>query len=216
MPVAKIFFWGMLISFLGTLPLSPLNVSAMEISTRESIHQGMYFSLGTIFTEIIYARITVAGVNRIRKHNNIFTWAEWITLALIIALAAGSFHAANSKTETNNILLNNDINRFVLGMMMSALTFMHIPFWFGWSTVLFSKKILKEGNTFYNVYVAAIGTGTFLANCIFIYGGILIVNKLNNNQHMINIILGWIFVITAIIQFIKIIWFKPKEEIIQA
>ena len=95
---------------------------------------------------------------------------------------------------------------------MSALTVMHIPFWFGWSTILFTKKILLASSLFYNIYTIAIGLGTFFANCIFIFGGLFIVKKISSSQHVINLILGWALLLTALIQFIKIIWFKPAEE----
>ena len=133
---------------------------------------------------------------------------EWITFLLLLVFAAGSFYAASRTQNTENVLLNNNINRFLLGMFMSSITFMHFPFWFGWSSILFGKKILVPRRDYYNVYIVAIGLGTFLANCIFIYGGVYIARRLNQNQHLINLILGWVFVLTAVIQFIKILWGK--------
>lgn len=211
MALLKTVFWGMLISFLGTLPLSPLNLTAMQLSLQEGVRYAMYFSVGTIVSEVTYVRIGIVGLNWLRNQKVIFKWMEWITLVLIVALAFGSFYAASHNEHTGNLLLNNHINRFVLGMIMSALTVMHIPFWFGWSTILFTKNVLRPNSVFYNFYIAAIGIGTFLANCIFIYGGPYIVKKISNNQHVINLILGWVFVLTALIQFIKIIWFRPPE-----
>ena len=67
MGFAKVFFWGMIISFLGTLPLSTLNVAAMQISVQESLRNAMYFSLGTILTEVVYVRIALIGINWIKK-----------------------------------------------------------------------------------------------------------------------------------------------------
>lgn len=212
MALAKLFFYGMLISLLGTLPLSTLNIAAMQISSREGVAQAMYFSLGTLLTEMIYVRISLAGINWIEKQKVLFKWFEWITFAVIIAFAIGSFYAAYQPHSQGNLLLNNHINRFFLGMFMSAITIMHIPFWFGWSAVLFSKKILIPSNIYYNLYIMAIGLGTFLANCIFIYGGIYITKKMHNNQHIISLSLAWIFTLTALIQLIKIICFKSPAE----
>src|SRR5450755_57470 len=169
MGFAKVFFWGMVISFLGTLPLSTLDVAAMQISSQEGIAKAMYFSLGTLFTEMIYVRISLVGIKRILRQKKLFRWMEWITFILILVFAAGSFYAANQQLHAENVLLNNTFNRFLLGMFMSSITFMHFPFWFGWSSILFAKKILHPNRSHYNIYILAIGTGTFLANCIFIY-----------------------------------------------
>src|SRR5664279_3275768 len=134
MALAKVFFWGMFISLLGTLPLSTLNVTAMQISLQEGVRNAMYFSVGTLLTEMIYVRISLVGINWVRKQKKLFTWMEWITIAIVVAFAAGSFYAASQEHSAENVMLNNHINRFLLGMFMSSITIMHIPFWFGWST----------------------------------------------------------------------------------
>jgi hypothetical protein len=212
MGLVKIFFWGMLISFMGTLPMSNLNITAMQISLQEGISNAMYFSLGTLVAEMIIVRIAIEGFNWVRKQKKIFRILEWVTFFIIAAFAAGSFIAASQAYETKNILLNNNMNRFLLGGIMSTLTPTHIPFWFGWSTILFSRNVLKANNTYYNVYVVALGLGTFLANYLYIYGGKLIVSKFTTNQHVLNLLLGFVFGITALIQLAKIIWFKSPAE----
>jgi putative Ca2+/H+ antiporter (TMEM165/GDT1 family) len=82
---------------------------------------------------------------------------------------------------------------------MSAINPAQIPFWFGWSTALFTKKILQPRHDFYNAYIVGIGIGTFMGNAVFIFGGQLIVNKLNAHQNLISWIIGGIFAITALI-----------------
>jgi len=88
---------------------------------------------------------------------------------------------------------------------MSAVNPVQIPFWFGWSTVLFTKKVLLPRSDHYNSYIVGIGLGTFLGNCIFIFGGLLIAQKINNNQHVLNWIIGGIFALTALLQLWKIL-----------
>ena len=86
---------------------------------------------------------------------------------------------------------------------MSALNPVQIPFWFGWSTVLFSKKILLPQNNHYNSYIIGIGIGTFIGNLVFIFGGQIIADRINNNQHILSWIIGSIFSITALFQIWK-------------
>ncbi|MDQ2719919.1 MAG: LysE family transporter [Bacteroidota bacterium] len=212
MQLAKVFFWGTIISFFGTLSPSPLNLTAMQISVHESIRIAMYFSLGTILSEIIYVRLCLVGVNWLQKQKTLFKWLEWITFALILALAIGSFIAASKAHPTQNVILDNNINRFLLGMIMSALTPMHIPFWIGWSTVLFTKKILKANNTNYYIYIAGAAVGTFLANWLYIYSGKYIVETLNTNQSLLNRLLGGVFAITALVLLVKILWHKDTAD----
>jgi hypothetical protein len=96
--------------------------------------------------------------------------------------------------------------------MLGAISPVQIPFWFGWSTVLFTKKILLPKNSYYNLYIIGIGIGTLFGNCVFIFGGKFIVQKLNANQNLLNWIIGGIFALTALILLIKIFLNKDAAK----
>jgi threonine/homoserine/homoserine lactone efflux protein len=118
-------------------------------------------------------------------------------------LAVSSFYAALHPTVNKNIILSSTLHRYFLGLIMSAINPVQIPFWFGWSTVLYTKNILLPKASNYNFYIVGIGLGTLLGNCVFIFGGKLIANKLDKNQHILNWIIGGIFALTALIQIWK-------------
>lgn len=214
MQLVRIFFWGMIISFLGSLPMGTLNILAMKISVEEGIRNAIYFSCGSLLTEMIYVRLSLVGVNWIRKQKRLFQWLEWITLFIVVALAIGSFMTAIKHHHTGHPVENNlpDMHRFLLGIFLSSISPMQIPFWFGWSTVLFTKKVLLPKSSNYNLYIIGIGLGTLLGNCVFIFGGKWLVEKMNTNQNILNYIIGGIFAITAIIQLIKILTHKNAAE----
>ena len=215
MPLIKVFFWGLLVSFLGSLPLGTLNVAAMQISAQESIHNAILFSLGSLTVEMVYVRISLVGINWVRRQKKLFRYMEWITVAIVLALAIGSFAAAMKPHAAKNVVLNNNINRYALGVMLSAINPVQIPFWFGWSTVLFTKNILAPKNSFYNLYIVGIGIGTLLGNFVFIFGGKWIVTMLNGNQNLLNWIIGGIFTVTAVIFLIKILMHKDGLKKLQ-
>ena len=144
----KIFSWGLLISFLGSLPLGTLNMAAMQIGIHENIAHALYFSLGSLCVEMIYVRISLVGIDWVRKQAVLMRVMEWITLAIILALAIGSFMAAMKEGgDAKNLMLNNKMHRFLLGVFMIDIHPVQIPFWFGWSTVFFTKKILEPENS---------------------------------------------------------------------
>jgi len=212
-PLVKIFFTGMFISFLGSLPLGTLNVAAMQISITDGYTQAILFSAGSLLVEMIYVRLSLVGMDWIRKQEKIFRILEWITLAIVIALALSSFYAALHPKTEKNIILSSTLPRFVLGATMCAVNPVQIPFWFGWSTVLFTKKVLLPRNDNYNSYILGIGIGTFTGNCVFIFGGQLIVEKLNTNQDVLSWVIGGIFAITALIQIWRMI--KKRDAVHQ-
>ncbi len=208
----QVFFWGMLISFLGCLPLGTLNITAMQIGLQEGIKDALLFSLGCLLVEMFYVRVSLIGIAWVRKQTKLLRIMEWLTLAIIIALAVGSFMAAaKGGAEQKNELLKNNIHRFLLGMLMSSISPAQIPFWFGWSNVLFQKGTLQPVKAQYTSYIIGIGLGTMLGNCVFIFGGQLVVNNISSSQAYINWIVGGIFAITAVIQLAKM--FLHKDAI---
>jgi threonine/homoserine/homoserine lactone efflux protein len=205
----------MLVSFLGSLPLGTLNIAAMQISITDGIIAALLFSSGSLLAEVIYVRLSLVAMDWIRKQERLFKILEYITLVVVLALAASSFYAAMNPSVDKNVVLNSPMPKFLLGLVMSAINPVQIPFWFGWSTVLFTKKILLPRKDFYNSYIFGIGLGTLLGNFVFIFGGLLIASKINNNQHILNWIIGSIFLITAIIQIWKMIRKKDAAHHIE-
>ncbi|HQV61508.1 MAG TPA: LysE family transporter [Chitinophagaceae bacterium] len=195
----------MLVSFIGSLPLGTLNIAAMQISITDGVTAAMLFSVGSLIAEIIYVRISLVAMDWVRKQEKILKALDWVTFLIVAALAAFSFYAAMQPTVEKNIVLSSPLPKIVLGFVMSAVNPVQIPFWFGWSTVLFTKKVLLPRSDHYNSYIVGIGLGTFLGNCIFIFGGLLIAQKINNNQHVLNWIIGGIFALTALLQLWKIL-----------
>jgi threonine/homoserine/homoserine lactone efflux protein len=202
----------MLISFLGSLPLGTLNVAAMQIAITDGLQPAILFSLGCLLVEIIYVRLSLIAMDWVRRQQRLFRILEWVTLLVVLALAASSFYAAMHPQANKNVILNSTINRFVLGVMMSAVNPVQIPFWFGWSTVLFTKKILLPKSSHYNIYIAGIGIGTLVASCVFVFGGRFVGERISNNQALLNWVIGGIFLLTAFIQLWKILRKKPATK----
>ncbi|MCB0715708.1 MAG: LysE family transporter [Chitinophagaceae bacterium] len=210
-PLLKIFFVGMLVSFLGSLPLGTLNIAAMQISITDGVLAAMLFSAGSLLAEIVYVRISLVAMDWIRKQEKILKALEWVTFFIVLALAIASFYAAMHPSVNKNVLLDSPMPKFLLGLTMSAVNPVQIPFWFGWSTVLFTKKILLPKKNHYNIYICGIGIGTFIGNCVFIFGGLLIANKISNNQDILSWVIGGIFALTALIQLFRIL--RKKDPI---
>ncbi len=208
----KIFLTGMLISFLGSLPLGTLNIAAMQIAISDGIKPAILFSLGSLTAEVVYVRISLVAMDWVRKQHRLFKILEWVTLLVVTALAVSSFYAALHPSVEENVILSSKVHRYFLGLGMSAVNPVQIPFWFGWSTVLFTKGVLLPKNSHYNLYIVGIGLGTLIGNCLFIFGGRIIADKINNNQGVLNWVIGGIFAITALIQLYKIISKKDAHH----
>jgi len=74
-------------------------------------------------------------------------------------------------------------------------------FLFGLGGALFysSRGLLEANNAQYNVYIIGIGTGTLLGNSIFIFGGQLVASAIRDNQSMVSLVIGSIFLINCLL-----------------
>jgi threonine/homoserine/homoserine lactone efflux protein len=216
--LVRIFGWGLMISFLGSLPLGTLNVAAMQLGIYESIKNAILFSFGSLLVEMIYVRISLVGINWINKQQKLMDVMQWITFGIVVLLACASFYAAMQTSEAGDVGINPyqniNVNRFLLGMGLCAINPVQIPFWFGWSTVLFSKKILEPVKAQYNYYIVGIGLGTLAGNCVFIFGGKWLVSRIANSQQYLNWVIGSIFALTALITLWKILRKKKENAVI--
>jgi len=195
----------MSISFVGSIVIGTIGLSAMQISITEGIRPAINFSLGSIVAEVIYVRLLLVALTWIQKHERIFKIMEWLAVLIVVILAIASFKASLGHHGAKNVVLSYTMHRFLLGIMLRAISPAAIPFWLGWSSVLYAKGIMQDKKGFYNGYLLGIALGTFAAHCIFIFGGKMAVQQLNAGQEEINFVIGCIFSVTAILQIWKIL-----------
>lgn len=207
----RIFFTGVVVSFLGALPLGTQNLAAMQIAISDGLQASLLFALGLVVADIAYIYITLLAMQWIQRQKKIFKALEWVTLIIVIALAAANFYAALHPTVQKNVVLSNPIPRFFLGLLLNGINPMQIPFWFGWSTVLLTKKIIAPKWKHYHLFAAGATVGMSVATLLFIFGGRIIADKISHNQDVVYFIIGAIFTITALIQSWKM-WRKKDVE----
>jgi threonine/homoserine/homoserine lactone efflux protein len=94
---------------------------------------------------------------------------------------------------------------FYSGLALSLLNPLHIPFWMGWTAILKTRKILGDRAMDYNIYIAAIGTGTCAAFTIYGFAGNFLMNTLKAQHNLINWILGCTLLLTGILLAYKLI-----------
>ncbi len=199
----------MLISFLGQLPLGNMNMTATQLTVQEGIKKAWIFGIGIALVEMIYLRLALTGMNWIIQHSLFFKILGWLTVAIFMILGIASFVSAQKQSEEKKgLLLKNNINRFFLGLMISALNPAQLPFWFIWTAYLMNNKILTPGFWEYNVLTAGAGMGTLGGLAVYIHGGNWAINKMKTSNKTMNKIMGVVFIATALFQLYKMV-FNP-------
>ena len=77
---SAIFFWGMLISFLGTLPPGALNITATQITAQQGKESAFVFAAASMLTEVIIVRIALTGMKKFLAKKKLFLVLEQETI----------------------------------------------------------------------------------------------------------------------------------------
>jgi threonine/homoserine/homoserine lactone efflux protein len=208
-----VFFAGFSISFLGQLPLGNLNVLSTQISVEESFKNAWLFSFAGAIVEVIYLRLALNSSHWMMHNKMLFNYVSWFTVVLFYVLGFLSIRKAiiQKESKSKGFLINNKINRFLLGIMLSAINPMQIPFWFFWGTYFIHNGTVKPTATDFNLFTIGAGLGTLSGQAIYIHGGNWLIRKLNASHKILNIIMGAVFIISASVQVYKIFfesWIK--------
>ena len=200
---------GWLVSFLGQLPLGTMSITSTQIAVQEGFTNAWKYSLGVAIIEMVYLRLVLSGVDWIMRHKLFFEILGWLTVAVFLVLGVLSFLAARKQNATHKaLLLDNRLNRFFLGVSMSALNPAQVPFWFIWSSYLLDLQVLHPGFGEYNLFTLGCGLGTISGLALYMYGGNWLITKMKTSNRTLNTVMGIIFVIAALAQLYRMLYGK--------
>jgi threonine/homoserine/homoserine lactone efflux protein len=207
MDVAIILMGGWLVSFLGQLPLGNMSFTATQIAVEEHFKNAWKYAIGVALVEMLYLRLALTSMDWVVQHRTWFLALGWLTVVLFFLLSYLSFQAARqSSSNKKAVVLNNKLPRFVLGLTMSALNPVQIPFWFLWTSQWIAWGWLPTERAAFNYFTLGAGLGTIAGLALYIHGGNYIVKKFEAGNQRLNQVIGVIFFITALIQLYRMVW----------
>jgi threonine/homoserine/homoserine lactone efflux protein len=205
----ELFFSAMLVSFLGQLPFGNMNLTATQLAVQEGYKNAWKYSIGIVIIEVIYLRLALTAMDWVVRNQLIFTIMSWLTVIVFLGLGILSLVMATRQTkEKKGLLLNNNLDRFVLGVSVSAINPAQIPFWFIWSTQFINSGILKTTFTDFNLFTGGAAIGSVAGLALYVYGGKWVIAKMKASNRQLNIFMGCVFILASLFQLYNII-FRP-------
>ena len=212
--VIRVLLLGILVSFLGQLPLGNVNIAATQLNVQESQKNAWKFAAGLVVIEVIYLRLALTGINWVIRNKLLFVILGWTTVLLFLILGIASFIAARNQSQDKKaLLLNNKLDRFLLGLSISAANPVQIPFWVTWSLYLINGKMLHPVASEYNFFTLGAGVGTLGGLAVYIYGGKWAIQKIKANNKSLNMFMGVVFIVVAFLQLYKMVYMPWTENL---
>ena len=209
-----VLFAGFMVSFLGQLPLGNLNIAATQISVEENFRNAWLFSIAGAMVEVVYLRLALSSSEWLMHNKMLFNTISWFTVALFFILGFLSIRKAIKEKEPKKkgLLIDNNINRFLLGLMLSVVNPMQIPFWFFWGTYFIHNGTVQPNASDFNLFTVGACIGTLAGQAIYIHGGNWLIRKLHASHRFLNILMGAVFIISASVQVYKIFFESWMEK----
>ncbi|MDN3676425.1 hypothetical protein QWY90_03785 [Flavobacterium paronense] len=154
----KNIFVGFLVSFIGSIPLGYLNVVGFQVFQKSGLQPTIWYLLGVICIEFLVIFFTLIFAKKLAENKRLTKYIEGFSVVFMLVLASVFYFGANSKTDYSTSF---DYSPFVLGIVLSCLNFIQIPFWTGWNLYLLNGKYIEVSKSRKYFYVFGTVAGTF-------------------------------------------------------
>ena len=202
----KNIFVGLLVSFIGSIPLGYLNIIGFEIYSKFGINSLVFYLFGVISIEVFVIYFTLVFAKKLVNSKKLMKAIDYFAILFLFVLAY-SFYAHANQT----IGSQNDLEKYVMyspyliGVLLNCVNFLQFPFWTGWNLYLMNGNYVTVENNLKYFYVAGTAIGTFLGMLLLV----LILNNLSQNttffsQYVIPVIIPLFFIVLAFIQIYKV------------
>jgi threonine/homoserine/homoserine lactone efflux protein len=196
------------ISFLGSIPVGSLNTGVANYVLNHNLGGAVQFGLGAIVIEMLLVRLAVTLTDKLKRLQKLFYAFSFIMCVAVLLLAFITLEAAFHMKAFQEVVPLANNSPFISGLLLSLINPLHLPFWMGWTAVLYNKKLLNNSGAHHNIYILAIGAGTAISFLIYGLAGRLLTDFFRNSHHFINWILGITFLVTGLIVAYKLVYRK--------
>jgi threonine/homoserine/homoserine lactone efflux protein len=207
MPIFLPFIFGLIAAVVGIIPPGLINLTAAKISHIDGKNSALKFVFGALAVIYIQTYISVFFAQYINSHQGIVVLLREIGLVIFIALSVyflkfAKNHSDNSQTPN---VIKSKRNRFLVGMIVSAINFFPIPYYVLISITLASYKLFS----FELIQEFGFVFGVLLGSSMVFYLYVEFFNKMKNKADYfianMNKIIGTITGIVALITLINLL-----------
>jgi threonine/homoserine/homoserine lactone efflux protein len=198
---------GFFIAFLAVIPPGLINMTAAKISLQEGKNEAISFALGASVIIFFQTFIAVLFARFISNHQEIVSTLQEIGIFIFTLLSIYFFWIAKKpkKIKTDSRVKGKS-NRFFLGILLSTLNLLPIPFYVFASMTLAASGYFNFDKITVAEFVIGVMIGSFTVFYIYIVAFKKIENKTEFLMRNINTIIGSVTTFMAVLTLIKLLY----------
>ena len=199
-------FLGFFTAFIGIIPPGLINMTAAKVNLKEGKRNAMWFVLGAILVIFLQSFFAILFAKIINRRPDLVTLLREVSLGIFATLTLYFLLLAKKpKDKTRKFKKNSKTNRFFMGMLLSGLNFLPIPYYVFVSVTLASFKLFSFDTTSIFIFVNGVILGSFLVFYCYISFFNKIENKTDYVTKNMNTIIGSITGLISVITLWNVI-----------
>ena len=198
---------GFFIAFLAVIPPGLINMTAAKISLQEGKKEAISFAFGASVIIFFQTFIAVLFARFISNHQEIVSTLQEIGIFVFSLLSVYFFWIAKKpkKIKTDSRVKGKS-NRFFLGILLSTLNLLPIPFYVFASMTLAASGYFSFDKIPVAEFVIGVMIGSFTVFYIYIVAFKKIENKTEFLMRNINTIIGSVTTFMAVLTLFKLLY----------
>jgi|SRR6218665_56058 len=162
MQLFKNSIFGFLISFMGSLPMGYLTIVGFELYNKFGMSALVSYLFGVISIEVFVIYFTLIFADKLSKNKKLIKIIDFFYVLFLLALAYIFYsHSKSSAAEGSYWHEYAAYSPYIIGVVLSAINFVQVPFWVAWNLYLLSNKLISADLKFRFWYVGGTLAGSF-------------------------------------------------------
>lgn len=195
---------GFLVSFAGSVPLGYLNIAGYEIFGRNGWSALLQYVLGVVAVEAVVIYGTLVFADKLASKKKLIRGIEIFSILFMLALAVIFF--IKSGNGQHDVFFRKYFNHapFVIGLILSGLNFMQLPFWVAWNLYVINNRHIATAGHLKIFYVLGTLAGSF-AGIVSIALGLDYAGRSSAflSQHIMPYLFPIVFLAIAVYQIVQ-------------
>lgn len=198
---------GFCIAFLAVMPPGLINMTAAKINLQEGKNVALSFAIGAAVIIFFQTFIAVLFARFINNHEEIVSTLQEIGIFVFSLLSIYFFWIAKKpkKIKTDSTVKGKS-NRFFLGMLLSTLNLLPIPFYVFASMSLQAAGYFSFDKIPVSSFVIGVVSGSFMVFYIYIAAFKKIEKKTEFLMRNFNTIIGSVTTFMAVVTLFKLLY----------
>lgn len=203
---------GFSVSFIGSIPLGYLNIVGFEIYSVFGVEELLLYLLGVICIEAFVIYFTLIFASRLVNNKKLMKIIDIFGVVFLSVLAYSFYSLSSGSTASRNYLERYvSYSPFLIGVILSSLNFLQLPFWTGWNLYLINGDYIKTQKNLKFYYL----TGTLIGTLLGMIALVCFLHSLshiaeNFAKYLMTVVVPVFFIVLACFQGYKV--FKKHIE----